>query len=65
MTHFVVNETPFPFGSAVPVGRMFNPRSEEESEKLVRAVEDEAETKVVKPRRGRRPAKATEEAETK
>jgi hypothetical protein len=69
VTHVTIEETPPPWlqrqGEIVAVIRDISPRREEEpaEDELVR-LEDEAEVKVVAPRRGRRP-KANEAAETK
>lgn len=75
VTRIVVKDNPPPRRPVISVGQIYpivqNPepeivfrtaRAEEEDDE--KSVED-AETKVVKPRRGRRPAAATEVAETK
>ena len=60
-THFVVHDAPLP-NLSVYAGRMFNP-AEKPVEPVVR-LEEDVEVKVVR-KRGRRPAKANEAAETK
>ena len=74
ITHFVVKEKPAPRPAPISIGRIFTPVPEDQGPEVVfrtvrreddeKSFEDEAETKVVKARRGRRP-KANEDAETK
>lgn len=71
-THVTVRDCPPPQREAEVVATLFAIIPEAEPETQFSRVniepediEDEAETKVVKPRRGRRPAAATEVAETK
>lgn len=74
VTRVVVKDNPPPKRPVISVGRIFPIVQNAEPEVVFSTVrieedddqvEDDTETKVVKPRRGRRPAAATEVAETK
>ena len=70
--HIVIKNTPPPRRETVVLAKLFPIMNEPEPETIFQRVniepedlENPAETKVVKPRRGRRPAAASEVAETK
>lgn len=74
VTRFVVKDNPPPRRPVMTIGRIFPIVEKKDEPEIVfstcrreddeKSFEDEAETKVVKARRGRRP-KANEDAETK